>query len=249
MISSLAQHLPEALAWYGDKLVLPGEHSNAIPGTALLDKAGAERLMERFAKTHPGGDRRALVSMWTQWHFGMLIIPATAAILLLDRDLPVALHEVGIIPHDEGRTAALVVAHEGRPCDVDGPRYSRLFDGHIAPLIAHFAGHFSVSPRLLWTNAAAIFEWTLQQVAATGAAAPEALAEGFALLEAQTDARGKRSLMLDAVRYPLQDGEPTRQRKICCLRYLLPGVAHCGSLCPLPEATVERERRAPPEVR
>ena len=249
MISSLAQRLPEALAWYGDKLVLPGEHPNAIPGADLLGHGAADRLMERFAGAHPGGDRRALVSMWTQWHFGMLIIPTTAAILLLDRDLPVALDEVGLVPHEHGRTAALVVAHEGRPCGANGTRYSRLFDGHVAPLIAHFAGHFSVSPRLLWTNAAAIFEWALQQVAATGEAAPEALAEGFALLEAHTDARGKRSLMLDAVRYPMQDGEPTRQRKICCLRYLLPGVAHCGSLCPLPEATVARERRSLPELR
>jgi ferric iron reductase protein FhuF len=249
VIPSLAQRLPEALAWYGDKLVLPGEHPSAIPGTDLLDGAAADNLMARFAKTHSGGDRRALVSMWTQWHFGMLIIPATAAILLLDRDLPVELGQVGVVPNEQGRTAALVVAHEGRPCSADGMRYSRLFDGHVAPLIAHFAGHFSVSPRLLWANAAAIFEWALQQVAATGEANPEALAEGFALLKAQTDARGRHSLMLDAVRYPLQDGEPTRQRKICCLRYLLPGVAHCGSLCPLPEATVARERRSLPEAR
>jgi ferric iron reductase protein FhuF len=249
MIPSLAQRLPEALAWYGDKLVLPGGHPPAIPGTDLLEGGSADQLIARFAMTHQGGDRRAVVSMWTQWHFGMLIIPTTAAIALLDRDLPVALGQVGIVPHEEGRTAALVVAHEGRPCGANRARYSRLFDDHVAPLIAYFAEHFGVSPRLLWANAAAIFEWALQQVAATGDANPDALEEGFALLKAETDARGRRSPMLDAVRYPFQGGEPTRQRKICCLRYLLPGVAHCGSLCPLPASTVERDRRALPEVR
>ena len=39
--------------------------------------------------------------------------------------------------------------------------------------------------------------------------------------------------MFGAVCYPLESGEPVRRRKICCLRYLLPGDEGCGSLCPL----------------
>ncbi|WP_332685058.1 siderophore-iron reductase FhuF [Bosea sp. (in: a-proteobacteria)] len=236
MLPVLAQCLPEALAWYRDKLALPGAHAGTIPGTDLLDGAVTERLMTRFSKSHPGGDRRALVSMWTQWHFGMLIIPATAAIVVLDRDLPVGLDRIGVAPHEEGRTAALVLADEGEKRAPRAARFSRLFDGHVAPLIAHFASHFEVSPRLLWSNATAIFEWTLQEFAAAGTAQPEALGEGFALLQSQSGPDGRRNPMFGAVRYPLCDGEPTRQRKVCCLRYLLPGVACCGSLCPLPEA-------------
>lgn len=236
MLPVLAQCLPEALAWYRDKLALTGAHANAIPGADLLDRAVADRLMLRFSESHPGGDRRALVSMWTQWHFGMLVIPTTAAMLVLDRDLPVELDRVRFAPHEEGRTAALVLANEGEKRMPRAARFSRLFDGHVAPLIAFFAGHFDVSPRLLWANASAIFEWTLQEFAAAGTAQPEALGEGFALLQSQMGPDGKRNPMFGAVRYPLQDGAPIRQRKVCCLRYLLPGVACCGSLCPLPEA-------------
>lgn len=135
----------------------------------------------------------------------------------------------------------LVLADDGRPSAGRGTRYLPLFEGHVAPLIERFSGHFGVSPRLLWTNAAAIFEWALHQVATTSEANPDALDEGFALLAARIDTQGRRSLMADAVRYPLLDGEPTRQRKLCCLRYLLPGVAYCGSLCPLPEETIRRD--------
>jgi ferric iron reductase protein FhuF len=236
MIPALAPCFPDALAYYGDKLALPGAHGDAIAGTDLLEGGAADRLMSRFAQTHRGGDRHAVVSMWTQWHFGALIIPTTAAILVLDRDLPIDLAQIRIAPHEEGRTAALVVPDDGKPREAGSDRFSRLFDGHVAPLIRHFASHFGVSPRLLWINATAIFEWSLEQVAAANTVHPDALREGRALLAAQTDATGRRNPMCGAVCYPLLAGQPTRRRKICCLRYLLPGVADCGSLCPLPEA-------------
>lgn len=216
--------------------MLAGEHAGVVRGEALLDGQVTEGLVAAFARGFPGADQRAVVSMWTQWHFGMLIIPATAAVLVLDRDLPIDLAQVGVVPHEGGRTSGLVLADEGIPHEPGADRFSRLFDGHVDPLIRHFSTHFGVSPRLLWTNATAIFEWTLQQIAISGRGRAAALAEAQDLLDRQQDASGRRNPMLGAVRYPLLDGEPTRQRKLCCLRYLLPGVADCGSLCPLPEA-------------
>ena len=115
-----------ALAWYWDKLVLPGEHPGAIPGDDLLDGAcrrAADGALR--ARPIPAATGAPLVSMWTQWHFGMLIIPTTAAILLLDRDLPIELGQVGVVPHEQGRTAALVIAHEGRPCGANADRVTR----------------------------------------------------------------------------------------------------------------------------
>ncbi len=236
MSVALAACLPATLAWYADRLVLSDGRGDAVPGRDLLDGAVAERLMTRFAAAHRGGDRRALVSMWTQWHFGLLIVPATAAILMLDRDLPLALDEIGLVPHETGRTDLLVLTGTGVPNAAGAHRFERLFDGHVAPLIEALAAQFRVSPRLLWSNAAAIFEWTLQQIAAAGTAPPEALREGFSLLQSGSGAEGRRNPMAGAVCYPHEDGAPVRRRKLCCLRYLLPGVACCGSLCPLPEA-------------
>lgn len=236
MIPALAACFPEPLAYYKDAIALPGEHAATIPGTDLMDADAAQRIFARYAETYPGADRHALVSMWTQWYFGALIIPVTAATLRLDRDLPVELDRIGIALHESGRPAALIVADEGKPHGAGAQdRFARLFRGHIDPLVRQFAEHFDVSRRLLWINAAAIFEWTIEQVAAAGQVHAAALEEAKLVLERRTDAEGRPNLMFGAVRYPVEDGCPVRRRKVCCLRYLLPGVAHCDSLCPLPE--------------
>lgn len=235
MIPSLAPCFTGALLRFKDKLALPGEHPHCIDGKDLLDTATAERLLLRFAQAYPGADRRALVSMWTQWHFGALIIPTTAAILLLNRDVPVDLNNVSIALHKDGRTTAIIIAHDGTPLGpLASDRFSRLLYGHVEPLIGRFAESFKTSRRLLWTNAATIFDWALRQ-AGGDAASPVASAEGRALLEHRTHASGQSNPMFDAVRHRKYGrGEPVLTRKICCLRYLLPGVKDCGSLCPLP---------------
>ncbi|WID97456.1 siderophore-iron reductase FhuF [Bosea vestrisii] len=230
-LPSFTASFPEALAWYRDKLVLPGGAREAISGPNLLTGA-ADRLMARFATLYPDSDRRALVSMWTQWHFGALLIPATAAILLCNRDLPLELNRIAVVPQEAGLTSAIVIPDEGgRRVDGSDP-FARLFDGHVAPLISHFAAQFRVSPRLLWANAAAIFEWTLQQLPAE-LADTDGLAAARQRLERRLKPSGQRNPMFEAVRYPVEQGEPVRRRKLCCLRYLLAGVADCGSLCPL----------------
>lgn len=232
MTAFLADRLPEGLAAYADRLVLGEGQGTVLPGRELLDGDTIERLMARFEASHSGGDRRALVSMWTQWHFGLLIVPATAAILLLDRDLPLALDQIGIVPYETGRPDAFVLTGLGTPHRAGARRFAGLFDGHVAPLVTGLAARFRVSPRLLWSNAAAIFEWALQQVP-DGAGQAEARAEARALLECRLDPAGQRNPMFDQVRYPLEAGESVRRRRLCCLRYLLPGVADCGSLCPV----------------
>ncbi|MDZ4368703.1 MAG: (2Fe-2S)-binding protein, partial [Afipia sp.] len=52
-------------------------------------------------------------------------------------------------------------------------------------------------------------------------------------LERRLEPSSQRNPMFEAVRYPVEQGEPVRRRKLCCLRYLLAGVDDCGSLCPM----------------
>jgi ferric iron reductase protein FhuF len=235
MIQSLAPCFTGTLLRFKDALALPGEHPSSVAGRDLLDGEVAERLLSRFAQLHPGGDRRALVSMWTHWHFGAVIIPTTAAIVLLRRDLPVGLDRVRIAVQEDGRTEAVIVGDDGATRGAgSSDRFAPLFAGHVEPVIRHFADRFRVSPRLLWTNAATIFDWTLQQTEAFAEACPAMLREGRALLEGRADTSGRPNPMFGAVLDREQDGRTIRRRKVCCLRYLLPGVADCGSLCPLP---------------
>ncbi|PVE26033.1 siderophore-iron reductase FhuF [Microvirga sp. KLBC 81] len=240
MIPSLAPGFTGSFQWYKDGLALPGEHPTTLSGRDLLDGGIADELLRHYAKTFPGADRRAIVSMWTQWHFGILIVPATAAILLLDRELPLELDHVSIALNGEGRTAAIVLPDDGREgCVGEAGRFSRLFEGHIEPLVEHFADRFRVSRRLLWANAAATFEWALEQAEALNPS-QALLNEGRALLECRTDAKGRPNPMHGMVLRCEDEGTLARRRKVCCLRYLLPGFEDCGSLCPLAEAKIRK---------
>ncbi|MBB3020025.1 ferric iron reductase protein FhuF [Microvirga lupini] len=235
MIPSLAPCFTGIFVHYKDALALPGEHSSVISGRDLLDQSISENLLARFAEVHVGGDRRAIVSMWTQWHFGALIIPTTAAMLLLGRGLQVELDRISLAVDEKGKTAAIVLpnAEPSEILDSDGC-FSSLFQSHVEPLIRNFAGLFRVSPRLLWNNAADIFEWALDQAEAIGITRSDALQEGRSLLSNRLDRNGQANPMYGLVRYLPQDNDTVRQRKLCCLRYLLPGVACCGSICPSP---------------
>lgn len=236
MIPSLAPCFTGPFQWYKDGLALPGEHPTVVSGRDLLDGSIADELLRHYAKTYPGADHRAIVSMWTQWHFGVLIVPATAAILLLGRDLPLELDHVNIALNEEGRTAAIVLPDDdGAERARAANRFSPLFEGHVKPLVEHFADHFRLSRRLLWTNAATTFQWALEQAEALNP--NQAItSEGRALLECRIDTKGRPNPMHGMVRYCEDEGKLTQMRKVCCLRYLLPGFEDCGSLCPLPEA-------------
>ncbi len=237
MIPSLAPCFTGIFIHYKDALALPGEHSSVVHGRDLLDRNVSENLLARFAEAHAGGDRRAIVSMWTQWHFGALIIPTTAAMLLLGRDLRVDPERISLAVDDTGKTAAIVLPNEethGIPVSEDC--FPRVFQNHVEPLIRHFAAQFKVSPRLLWNNATEIFEWALDQAEAIGTIQSDALSAGRSLLSSRLGSNGQPNPMYGLVRHVQQGDTTIRQRKVCCLRYLLPGVECCGSICPTPPA-------------
>ena len=237
MIPSLAPCFTGIFVHYKDALALPGEHSSVIPGRDLLDRNVSDNLLARFSEVHAGGDRRAVVSMWTQWHFGALIIPTTAAMLLLDRDLQVDLERISLAVDDKGKTAAIILPSEEIPeISVSEGCFSRVFQNHVDPLIRHFAAQFKVSPRLLWNNATDIFEWALDQAEAIGTIQSGALHEGRSLLCSRLGSNGQPNPMYGLVRHVKQGDVTVRQRKLCCLRYFLPDLACCGSICPSPPA-------------
>jgi ferric iron reductase protein FhuF len=93
-----------------------------------------------------------------------------------------------------------------------------------------------LSPKVLWSNAGNYFENLLNLMAKAGMPA-ERLAPGRLLLESRTRPDGTRNPLFQPVQYlPVNDehGQPTlrRERKVCCVRYLLPELELCGN-CPL----------------
>ncbi|WP_192035153.1 siderophore-iron reductase FhuF [Halomonas sp. YLGW01] len=237
-----------------DGLTPPRLGPLTAPAVAMRDLLAPGRLeaeLERFgagygdADCKGQGDRRAVASLWSKWHAGALLAPYLAANLLLERDLPVSLDEVGVHLTPEGRTECLQLAHAGRPLgSLDGfTRFSTLLDDHLTPLIARLSALSGASAKVFWSNVGNSFEHFLTALEGHPMAHPGVAAEGKRLLESRTLPDGRRNPLYQPVRYvqPTSEGasapEPTRRvrrvRRLCCLRYLLPDLGYCGN-CPLP---------------
>ncbi|MDP3256140.1 MAG: siderophore-iron reductase FhuF [Bosea sp. (in: a-proteobacteria)] len=206
-----------------------------LEGPRLLELATLRELIERFGATQPGGEPRAVVSMWSQWHFSNTVVPATVAQLLAGIALPLTLQEGRFALHDNGCTAGIVVPPDRplAPCRAEAG-FEALIEGHLSPLIALLAAHFGVAAKLLWNNAAVSLAWSVQQCAADPRVDREGLLAAQALLTSVLTPAGRKNPLDGALRPSALAPMEGCQRKICCLRYLLPGMADCGSFCPLP---------------
>lgn len=205
----------------------------AVPIARLLERPTFGQVLNRYARRFGGSDRRAVASLWSQYCFGSLITPFVAASLLGGRTLPVTLDSVGLVL-EEGQPSGLDLPHAGRPAQLADAfeRFEPLFRGQIAPLIDRLADHSGASPRLFWCNAAVIFDWAVRQAATVRPAPHDPEPFRHRLLDSPTWPDGQPNPLYGAFRPPA--GSPEQpQRRVCCVRYILPGVPGCGPYCPL----------------
>ncbi len=106
--------------------------------------------------------------------------------------------------------------------------------GHAEPVITAIAANAGVAPKLLWNNVAAYLSWILKEIAHRHE--PALVEGGLALLNDAEWPGGGRNPMFGMIRMARQQcGLEFARRKVCCLRYNLPGVGGCGEACPLPD--------------
>lgn len=195
-----------------------------------------EQDLAHFTRQYPDGDRRAVVSIWSKWHFSALTVPALTANLLLNRDLPVGLNEIHVMFNDQGCTTRLWLPHEGMPLSTVDParRFATLIDQHWAPLIKQLAAISGASQRVFWSNAGGYLDHYVHALAEHPLVNREAIASAKALLDSPLLANGQRNPLFQPVRHfqPQGSTEIKRVRKLCCLRYLLEEFGTCGN-CPL----------------
>lgn len=222
---------------YGNVLVLDGQDQRkGFPATDLVSAEGLARLLSEYQKAHSGGDQRALISLWSKHYFAKLIVPVTAANLLAGHELPVALDEVEVIMGEGGVPEAFRLPHGGQPFQEtpENPfeRFRELMDNNFSPLIDGWCDHIKISRRVLWSNAATYFERLICTLEASGVE-HQTLADGRQLIELDKRPSGHTNLMANPVRYVErgETSEPLRQRRLCCIRYRLPGLPLCGN-CP-----------------
>ncbi|GEN25885.1 transporter [Halomonas cupida] len=211
---------------------------DALPADQLLDANVIEERLERLAAQHQGNDIKAIASIWSQWHFAAVVVPALAANLLLERDLPVTLDEMAIQSDEHGCTRRLVLPHEGTPLpSLDAfQRFETLFQGHVSPLIEMLSCLSGASPRLFWSNFGNYFEYFANNAELHPMALPGVADEALRLVDHRVYPDGRRNPLFMPVRYlENETGERHRTRRLCCLRYRLDDCEYCGN-CPL-EAT------------
>ena len=220
-------------AWCNEKMMLSADLADGIPLPEFFASGGFDRALSTYAKTCGGSDRRAVASMWSLFYFSALTSPYVVARVLDHQALPVMFDDMTVALSADGLPRAFGVATAGDWRDDDAGEIfamiGALMDAHLSKVVPHLKTIGGISPKLAWNNAAVYIDYALRTA-------------GTEPLSDQADAMVARRLMpngapnpfFDCLRQEEEDGVPVCRRKICCLRYLLPGIPSCGSLCALP---------------
>ncbi|WP_027966322.1 siderophore-iron reductase FhuF [Halomonas halocynthiae] len=217
-----------------------------LAAVALLDRGFLSEQLARFGRRYgDDADFLAVASVWSKYHFSSVSIPTLVANLLLGYDLPVGIKELRLALGDKGQTERILLPHGGVKLNAQTSqaRFSTLFDDHCAPLIEVLAAVSGLSAKVFWNNLGQYVEF----VGKTCSQHPELAGAGEPLLDylaTKTLPDGRRNPLYQPVRYLELGGETsTRVRRLCCIRYRLPGEPLCGG-CPLkPENKPAKRQR------
>jgi ferric iron reductase protein FhuF len=186
-----------------------------------------------------GGDperhARALLSQWSKYYFGLVVPAALVSALALQRPLDMHPARCVLLLRD-GMPEALYLPHDPLADSTDDParRYASLIDEHLRGVIDVLASMTKIAPRVLWSNVGNLLDTLFEQCAAMPGAARDAawMFESRALfggdepnpLRAPVRNVTPRSTLLPA---------PFRARRVCCVRYEIPGEDQLCASCPL----------------
>jgi len=236
VIPALAPLFTAGFVHYRDVLALNDDPRPSVPLSTFFRSGEFDDTLSRFGEQYPDSDRRGLASIWAKYYFVKLVPPVVAASLILDHRLPLDLDELHLMLDGQGMPLGFKLPNPGsrwmsKP--VDGfQRFEALIEQHLRPFIEGVTSCIRLSPHVLWSNAGNYCEWLLGALAV---AMPHAdLRHGHDLLNAKHLPDGRRNPLYQPVRYLKVEGqtEMKRQRRVCCVRYLVEGLTYCDS-CPV----------------
>lgn len=226
----------EALAPLLQALSIEQTDGHWLAAPALVHTEQLDNLLATFASAEgfPGGDRRAIASLWSRWHY-WAVLPAYLAALLLYRCTP-TLDAVYLSAGN--RSIGLRWQSELTQWT---PEQARTACEHIVqqeqPLVDALCAHSRASAKVFWSNFGNLLEHVVVQLRPHPGVCPDMLVAVEHLLSHAQLADGSANPLQHPVRYvpdPHADaGALHRVRKICCLYYLLPDTALCSN-CPRP---------------
>ncbi|MFC3291477.1 siderophore-iron reductase FhuF [Modicisalibacter luteus] len=249
MLPTLAALFQGPLAAFHDRVLLSSQASGeVVPVRRLFTPQGLDGVLDRYAdefKTpvYRRPDRRALMSQWSKYFLAQAVYVPVGANLLLDRRLPVALDTLGVQLDELGLVERLVIPHEGADIEVAQgdveARLRPLMRNLLSPAIASMAAHTGIGGKALWSNVGHYYAYLIGQLQGQPTP-PPAVDDGARLMTLPCFADGERNPLYQPVRYiESREGDIESLRRVCCVRYKLPGLDYCGN-CPLPAACAMR---------
>lgn len=243
MFADLAPAFSGPFDRFSRSVVGPEDPRPALSIRALIadPEALVEKMLRRLApEAATPQARRGAASLWTQFYFALVGVPVVVAAMRGRRNLPVGLDEMAVVIGDNGLPAAVKIPAAGTPQPDRNPRAAMeaLITDHYVPAVTAMSQAGRLAPRLLWCNAAVRLVWAME--ASVEAAPGDADLAGIAaearraVIATPALASGAPNPMFDMLLSPKAGSASSYSRKVCCLRYMMPGVADCGETCPLP---------------
>ncbi|MGV7032071.1 siderophore-iron reductase FhuF [Methylobacterium symbioticum] len=172
MIADVARRVPDSLRAYRDGVAAGPGGPASVPLVALRDPAVFDAALSAFGAglgaVSAGVDRRALVSYWSQFYFAALATPALTALVRLGRPLPLAFDTTSLELDAQGRPLRLLVEPDAPD---QAPGLAGLIAEHLHPFVDLCHARCGLAPRVLWGNAAVIFDHVARELGETDAPA------------------------------------------------------------------------------
>lgn len=199
-----------------------------------------DRMLDAMARRYRGDasrHRRALLSQWSKFYFRLAAPAAIAAALTLHRPLAMAAGRCTVALRD-GVPVALYLPRDALSDATDEParRYRSLVQEHLCVVIDILSACAQMAPRVLWGNAGNVLD-ALFDAHRTGTASAQASLDAAWMFGSLSLADGERNPLRESVRSMTPRSAllptPFRARRVCCLRYEIPGERQLCASCPL----------------
>ncbi|WP_162245009.1 MULTISPECIES: siderophore-iron reductase FhuF [unclassified Rhizobium] len=218
-------------------MMLSGELEGATGLKDFFASGAFARALDTYAADKAGADRRAVASMWSLYYFSALTIPYIVA-RRFHQELSVSPDTMSIALGEDGLPRAFGLPDEGawhEGSDDDLLSFvAPLVRDHLTPIVQQLKNQCGIAPKLAWNNAAVYIDYAFNATA-RGKPSEAGNWASRALFEEQFLPDGTLNPFRGCLRHETAREETICRRKVCCLRYLLPGIPSCGELCALPE--------------
>lgn len=243
--------MPEQASWHSSE-IFTGENAwckdcftsakcrEAIPLSNFLECPFLKGRLRNYAQTFKECDPRATASYWSLFYCARLITPY---LLAAKNGIVLPLTDLSISIEPSGLPKSFHYSPEKVQYKIFDATIAvrSLIDSHLEYFISQMKQVAGLSQKLLWNNAAVYIDHALKS--ATRCPANEDVTCGkTSICNMPWFFDGRPNPISNCLKYEEISGNIICRRKLCCLRYQLPGIPTCGELCAKSEIRAQSAR-------